>query len=40
MPPAEIDPFALPGRIQRRAPSTRVEDVSSDDEMADRLLAN
>lgn len=38
MPPAEIDPFALPGRIQGRAPPIRTEDMSSDDEMGERLL--
>ena len=39
MPPAEIDPFILPGVIQHRAPPISVEDVSSDDEMADSWLA-
>ena len=35
MPPAEIDPFALPGIIQRRADARCIEDESSDDEKAD-----
>ena len=40
MPPAEIDPFALPGIIQRRADATCIEDESSDDEKADIFMAH
>ena len=40
MPPAEIDPFALPGIIQRRADARCIEDESSDDEKANIFMAH
>jgi hypothetical protein len=39
MPPAQIDPFNLPGVIQKRADPISIEDVSSDEELADRMLS-